>query len=56
MATMIPGDVASFTTEGERQFYRFLEGVAKPDAQNISWYTPDIDKSKALFPLSLKHQ
>lgn len=41
MATMIPEGVKSFTTEGEKQFYRFLEKVTQPVAQSISWYTPD---------------
>ena len=31
MAKMIPENVDQFTTEGERQTYRFLEVVAKPD-------------------------
>jgi hypothetical protein len=30
MATMIPGDIEEFGTEGEKAFYKFLEGVAKP--------------------------
>ena len=42
MATMIPENVEQFTTEGERQTYRFLEAVAKPDAQYLCWYLPDI--------------
>lgn len=42
MATMIPEKVEQFTTEGEGAFYRFLEMVAKPDNQNICWYTPDL--------------
>ncbi len=42
MATMIPSDVDQFTTEGERQFYRFLERVARPDSRYLSWYLPDI--------------
>jgi len=29
---MIPENVETFTTEGEKQFYRFLESVAKPDS------------------------
>jgi hypothetical protein len=29
MATMIPGDIEEFGTEGEKAFYKFLEGVAK---------------------------
>jgi len=39
LATMIPENVEIFTTEGEKQFYRFLESVAKPDSQYIVWYT-----------------
>jgi len=42
MATMIPANVESFTTEGEKQSYRFLEAVAKPDTQYLCWYLPDI--------------
>jgi len=42
MATMIPSDVDQFTTDGERQFYRFLERVARPDSRYLSWYLPDI--------------
>jgi hypothetical protein len=30
MATMIPRDIEEFGTEGEKAFYKFLEGVAKP--------------------------
>jgi hypothetical protein len=30
MATMIPGNIEEFETEGEKAFYKFLEGVAKP--------------------------
>jgi len=30
MATMIPGDIEEFGTVGEKAFYKFLEGVAKP--------------------------
>ena len=29
MATMIPGDIEVFGTEGEKAFYKFLEGMAK---------------------------
>ena len=43
MATMIPGDIGEFETEGEKAFYKFLEGVSKPDAHYLCWYTPDID-------------
>ena len=37
MATMIPGDIGKFETEGEKAFYKFLEGVAKPDAHYLCW-------------------
>jgi hypothetical protein len=30
MAMMIPGDIEEFGTDGEKAFYKFLEGVAKP--------------------------
>lgn len=42
MATMIPNNVELFTTEGERQTYRFLKAVAKPDNRYICWYLPDL--------------
>ena len=37
MATMIAGDIGEFETEGEKAFYKFLEGVAKPDAHYLCW-------------------
>jgi hypothetical protein len=37
MATMIPNDIGEFETEGEKAFYKFLEGVAKPDAHYLCW-------------------
>jgi hypothetical protein len=43
MATMIPSDIVEFQTEGEKTFYKFIEGVAKPDAHYLCWYTPDIN-------------
>jgi len=43
MATMIPHNVERFATDGEKAFYAFLEKVAKPDAQYLAWYTPDIE-------------
>jgi len=52
---MIPAKVESFTTEGEKQFYRFLESVAKPDSQNIVWYSPDIEGKEPDFIL-FSHQ
>ena len=41
----------TFTTEGEKQFYRFLESVAKPDSQYIAWYTPDLKGKEPDFIL-----
>ncbi|MFC1516894.1 UvrD-helicase domain-containing protein, partial [Thermodesulfobacteriota bacterium] len=55
MATMIPENVECFITEGEKQFYRFLESVAKPDSQNIVWYSPDIEGKEPDFIL-FSHQ
>ena len=51
MATMIPHNVECFTTGGEQAFYKFLEKVAKPDAQYIAWYTPDIEGREPDFIL-----
>jgi hypothetical protein len=51
MATMIPGDIEEFGTEGEKAFYKFLEGVAKPDAHYLCWYTPDINGNEPDFLL-----
>jgi len=51
MATMVPGNVEEFTTEGERQFYKFLEVVAKPDSRHITWYTPNIEGKEPDFIL-----
>jgi len=42
MATMIPSGILTFTTPGERAFYRFLQTCAKPDDRYIAWYQPDI--------------
>jgi hypothetical protein len=55
MATMIPANVEHFTTEGEKQFYKFLESVAKPDSQNIVWYSPDIKGREPDFILYSYH-
>ncbi len=51
MATMIPENVEEFTTNGERQTYRFLQSVAKPDKFFICWYLPDIDGNEPDFIL-----
>lgn len=51
MATMIPDSVQEFTTEGERQTYRFIEKVAKPDNRSICWYLPDIQGREPDFLL-----
>ena len=54
MANMIPNDVEEFTTPGEHKFYKFLEKVAKPDSQYISWYSPDIKGREPDFLLFCK--
>ena len=51
MATMIPENVERFKTDGERQFYKFLETVAKPDSRYFAWYTPDIKDREPDFIL-----
>ena len=51
MAMMIPGDIGEFEIEGEKAFYKFLEGVAKPDAHYLCWYTPDINGNEPDFLL-----
>jgi hypothetical protein len=51
MAFMIPQDVEEFKTEGEKQFYFFLETVAKPDNDYLAWYSPDIDDREPDFIL-----
>ena len=49
---MIPANVEIFTTEGEKQFYRFLESVAKPYSNKyIAWYTPDLKGKETDFVL-----
>jgi len=48
---MIPENVELFTTEGERQVYRFFEAVAKPDPDYIVWYTPDVKGREPDFVL-----
>jgi thymidine kinase len=49
MAIMIPENVEEFKTEGEGRFYRFLQAVARPDEQHITWYTPDVEGKKPDF-------
>jgi hypothetical protein len=51
MAFMIPQDVQEYKTDGEKQFYAFLESYAKPDTAFIAWYTPDIDDHEPDFLL-----
>ncbi|MFC1896411.1 UvrD-helicase domain-containing protein [Thermodesulfobacteriota bacterium] len=51
MATMIPRDVESFSTEGEEKFYRFVEQVARPDSEYICWYLPDLREREPDFIL-----
>jgi len=42
MHEAIAENVEIFATQGEKQFYHFLESVAKPDSQYVAWYTPDL--------------
>ena len=51
MATMIPKNVETFTTDGEMRFYRFLDSVAKPDNSYLVWYTPDVNGKEPDFIL-----
>jgi hypothetical protein len=51
MATMMPSDIGEFETEGERAFYKFLEGVAKPDAHYFCWYLPEVNGKEPDFLL-----
>ena len=51
MAYMIPQNVEQFITEGERQTYRFLEAVAKPDNRFVCWYLPDVQGREPDFIL-----
>ena len=48
---MLPENVEQFKTDGERQFYKFLETVAKPDSDYIAWYQPDIKDKEPDFVL-----
>jgi len=51
MATMIPNYVEKFRRTGERQFYDFLEKVAKPNSDYIAWYSSDVDDREPDFIL-----
>lgn len=51
MATMIPADIQTFTTEGESAFYRFLKACAKPDERHLAWYLPEIEGREPDFIL-----
>lgn len=51
MATMMPSDIGEFETEGEKTFYKFLEGVAKPDAHYLCWYLPEVNGNEPDFLL-----
>ena len=51
MATMIPSDIGEFEIEGEKAFYKFLEGVAKPDAHYLCWYLPEVNGKEPDFLL-----
>lgn len=51
MATMFPESCSTFSTEGERIFYAFLQKVARPDSQFLAWYEPDIEGREPDFIL-----
>ena len=51
MATMIPDGVEEFGTEGEKRFYRFIEAAAKPDAEYLCWYLPNVSEDEPDFIL-----
>jgi hypothetical protein len=51
MATMIPDSVETFSTDGEKSFYCFLQKVAKPDDHFIVWYCPDVNQLEPDFVL-----
>ncbi len=51
MATMFPGDIQDFVTEGEKAFFNFLKSVAKPDSHYTCWYTPDVSGNEPDFIL-----
>jgi hypothetical protein len=51
MAMMMPSDIGEFETEGEKSFYKFLEGVAKPDAHCLCWYLPEVNGNEPDFLL-----
>ena len=52
---MIPENVQTFKTDGERAFYQFLQSVAKPDDQYIVWYSPDLNDQEPDFVLYNKN-
>jgi hypothetical protein len=49
MATMIPNNIETFSTAGEKAFYCFLQKVAKPDDHFIVWYCPDVNNQEPDF-------
>lgn len=51
MATMFPSDVTDFSTPGEGAVYRFLRQAARPDADFLVWYSPDIEDREPDFIL-----
>jgi hypothetical protein len=51
MATMHPPDVERFHTEGEESVYRWLQQVAKPNADFMVFYNPDAEDREPDFLL-----
>ena len=54
MAIMIPDAVKQFSTDGEQQFYMFIETVARPHDHFICWHTPNINGNEPDFILYSK--
>ena len=51
---MFPADIESFATEGESTVYRFFAATARPDADFLCWYTPDVQDREPDFVLFSK--
>ncbi|MDL2285999.1 NERD domain-containing protein [Desulfococcaceae bacterium OttesenSCG-928-F15] len=51
MSLLIPTNITSFTTPGERLFYRFLEKTPRPDSECLAWYSPIVDGKEPDFVL-----
>jgi hypothetical protein len=55
MATMLPNDIQTFTTDGEGTFYRFLQTCAKPDNRYLAWYLLErLGENRLADPLAVR--